>query len=163
MGSGRARDAPGIAPTTEAVLSGDPLGGRGHLVGPGMPEVLTVVGEPGVTLVEGHPDEPLLLRPADASQVIEACISADTDAALLYPRKPDRLLLRPELRTRWRDSAEAPRLPGAACRRLCAGHRPLQYPVSGGASRGGSRSTLQRIRDTRRGGAMAGTPLEVIA
>jgi hypothetical protein len=48
--------------------------------------VLKVVGEPGVKLVEGHPEEPLLLRPADARRVIEACISADTDAALLYPR-----------------------------------------------------------------------------
>lgn len=48
--------------------------------------MLKVVGEPGVKLVEGHPEEPLLLRPADARRVIEACISADTDAALLYPR-----------------------------------------------------------------------------
>ena len=47
--------------------------------------MLTAVGERGVTLVEGHPDKALLVRPADTSRVIEACISADTDAALLYP------------------------------------------------------------------------------
>lgn len=53
---------------------------RGRLV------VLTVVDEPGVKLVEGHPDAPFLSRPDDAGRIIEACISADTDAALLYPR-----------------------------------------------------------------------------
>lgn len=48
--------------------------------------MLTVANEAGVKLVEGHPDEPLLSRPDDAGLVIEACLSADTDAALLYPR-----------------------------------------------------------------------------
>ena len=56
------------------------------LGGPGGPVVLTVVDEPGVKLVEGHSEAPLLSRPDDASRIIEACLSADTDAALLYPR-----------------------------------------------------------------------------
>jgi hypothetical protein len=47
---------------------------------------LTVVEEPGVKFVEGASDEPLLASPDDATRVIEACLSADTDAALLYPR-----------------------------------------------------------------------------
>lgn len=47
---------------------------------------LTVVDESGVKIVEGAPDELLMRRLDDAVLVVEACLSADTDAALLYPR-----------------------------------------------------------------------------
>jgi hypothetical protein len=39
-----------------------------------------------VKLVEGQPDTPLLSRPDDAGRIVEACLSANTDAALLYSR-----------------------------------------------------------------------------
>jgi hypothetical protein len=48
--------------------------------------MLAVVRERDVTLVEGQPDASLLSRADDANIIIEACLSADTDAALLYPR-----------------------------------------------------------------------------
>ncbi len=47
---------------------------------------LTVVEEFGVKFVEGAPDELLLTSPDDATSVIEACLSTETEAALLYPR-----------------------------------------------------------------------------
>ncbi|MET0554073.1 MAG: DUF4180 domain-containing protein [Vicinamibacteria bacterium] len=45
---------------------------------------LDTIVEQGRAIVEGTPDERLLERPADVSLVIEACMSADTELALLY-------------------------------------------------------------------------------
>jgi hypothetical protein len=42
------------------------------------------ITERGRTIVEGTPDERLLERPGDASPVVEACLSFETDLALLY-------------------------------------------------------------------------------
>jgi hypothetical protein len=47
---------------------------------------LRVVEELGVKFVEGASNEQLLASPDDATRVVEACLSADADAALLYPR-----------------------------------------------------------------------------
>jgi hypothetical protein len=47
---------------------------------------LTVVEELGARFVEGAPSEPLMSRLGDVDRVIEACVSGDTDAALLYPQ-----------------------------------------------------------------------------
>jgi hypothetical protein len=41
--------------------------------------------ESGVPMVEGTPGATLMQRPQDATLVIEACYSAHTQAALLYP------------------------------------------------------------------------------
>jgi len=46
---------------------------------------LTVVDEHSVQFVEGEPAQPLMRRPQDATLVLEACFSARTRAALLYP------------------------------------------------------------------------------
>jgi hypothetical protein len=45
---------------------------------------LAAVEEGGVTVVEGRPDEPFLATAGDAARVVEACLSTDVDAALLY-------------------------------------------------------------------------------
>jgi hypothetical protein len=46
---------------------------------------LTVVEEGGIRLVEGREDEHFMSRVDDAARVVEVCISADVDSALLYP------------------------------------------------------------------------------
>jgi GNAT superfamily N-acetyltransferase len=45
---------------------------------------LALVEEGGVSFVEGPPGQPLLVGPADANRVIEACLSHHTPNALLY-------------------------------------------------------------------------------
>jgi uncharacterized protein DUF4180 len=40
----------------------------------------------GVTIVEADPNGTVMRRPDDAGRVLEACFSARTDRALLYPR-----------------------------------------------------------------------------
>lgn len=44
-----------------------------------------VHGGSGAQIVEGTPGAPLMRRPQDATLVLEACFSALTRAALLYP------------------------------------------------------------------------------
>jgi hypothetical protein len=39
----------------------------------------------GIRLIEGRPDEPLLAEAADATLLVEACLSAGVEAVLLYP------------------------------------------------------------------------------
>jgi len=46
---------------------------------------VSVVEEGGMRLIEGEPHQPVMSRVDDAGQVVEACLSADIDAALLYP------------------------------------------------------------------------------
>jgi hypothetical protein len=48
------------------------------------PPPLTVTEEAGLRFVEGLPGQPLLRRVEDAGLVVEACLSAGVDAALLY-------------------------------------------------------------------------------
>ena len=48
------------------------------------PLELPLVEEGGVRAVEGSPAQPLLSRAQDASRIVEACLSARVDAALLY-------------------------------------------------------------------------------
>jgi len=45
---------------------------------------LTVVEEGGVRLVEGPPDRRFMSSVDDAARVVEACLSAGVEAALLY-------------------------------------------------------------------------------
>jgi hypothetical protein len=45
---------------------------------------LRVVDEDGMIVVEGDPDAPLLSAADDAGRVIEACLSAGAEAALLH-------------------------------------------------------------------------------
>ena len=47
---------------------------------------LSVVEEHGVRAVEGPPGEPFMIRAEDATRVVEACLSAGVDAALLHAR-----------------------------------------------------------------------------
>jgi hypothetical protein len=46
---------------------------------------LTAVTEDGVCVVEGTPGQAILSRPQDATLIIEACFSARTRSALVYP------------------------------------------------------------------------------
>jgi hypothetical protein len=46
---------------------------------------LSVVEAEGVRFVEGGPGEAVIVQPRDAARVIEACLSARVDRALLYP------------------------------------------------------------------------------
>jgi hypothetical protein len=39
----------------------------------------------GATILEGDPDEPVIRRTDDAGRLLEACFSARTKCALLYP------------------------------------------------------------------------------
>jgi hypothetical protein len=45
----------------------------------------SVVEEGDVRLIEGQPSQRLMSRVDDAARVVEACLAADVDAALLYP------------------------------------------------------------------------------
>jgi hypothetical protein len=47
---------------------------------------LTLVDAHGQRIVEGAPDEPLMLRAQDATLLLEACFSHRTSVALLYAR-----------------------------------------------------------------------------
>jgi Domain of unknown function (DUF4180) len=49
------------------------------------PMSLSVVEEEGVAIVEGRPDEPVMVHAQDAARVVEACLSARARCALLYP------------------------------------------------------------------------------
>jgi len=44
-----------------------------------------LIEENGVAIVEGTPGHALMRRPQDATLVLEACLSANVRAALLYP------------------------------------------------------------------------------
>jgi hypothetical protein len=46
---------------------------------------MKTVEEGGFRFVEGDPAEPFVPHPDEAVRIVEACFSADTDAALLYP------------------------------------------------------------------------------
>ena len=46
---------------------------------------MTTVHHAGATIVEGDSGEPLIRRTDDASRLLEACFSAKTKRALLYP------------------------------------------------------------------------------
>jgi len=46
---------------------------------------VNAVDHAGVTILEGDPDEPVIRRTDDASRLLEACFSARTKCALLYP------------------------------------------------------------------------------
>ncbi len=48
-------------------------------------EAIGVREEAGVRIVEGTPGAPVMRRPQDAILVLEACFSAPTRVALLYP------------------------------------------------------------------------------
>src|SRR5262245_38446951 len=45
----------------------------------------TAIDHDGVTIVEADPAATVMRRPDDAARVLEACFSARTKAALLYP------------------------------------------------------------------------------
>jgi len=45
----------------------------------------TAVEQHGVTVAEGPAGEPVLRRPQDATSIFEACVSAHTLRALVYP------------------------------------------------------------------------------
>ena len=46
---------------------------------------VTTIHHAGTTIVEGDAGEPLIRRTDDASRLLEACFSAQTKSALLYP------------------------------------------------------------------------------
>src|SRR5689334_17196724 len=50
----------------------------------GMPDLLMLVGEGGVTAIEGPPGRPVLATAGEVDRLLEACFGARCDAALLY-------------------------------------------------------------------------------
>jgi hypothetical protein len=49
------------------------------------PQILSVVEEGDLDIVEGRPDDALIVRPRDVARVVEVCLSARVRRALLYP------------------------------------------------------------------------------